>query len=147
MLGSRKRETHGMDRNSNHTEMLLKAEEKQRNAMRKDREAEELNRSAFEGERNVHILCDQLLDQGRTRSEIEREKEKEESKVSTLAEKLNTYKIEIANCEYLSRKLIDEEGRLDQECNRLNEEAEVAEHAALVAEQEANKIESELYNH
>ena len=147
MSGSMKRETQGMSIHSNHTELLQKAETKQREAMRMDREAEESDRRAIEGEQNVHRLCNQLLVQGMVRGTLEREKEEEEKKVAALAEKLRTYKIEAANCEYLSRKLRDEEARLDQECYRLTGEAEEAERAALQAEQEANKIEKEISNH
>ena len=149
MTGVKKRETQGMNAHSNHAELLLKAEEKQREAMRMDREAEESDRRAIEGEHNVHRLCNQLLVQGMVRGTLEREKEEEEKKVAELAEKLRTYKIEAANCEYLSLKRRGEEARLDQEWYQLTAEAEEAEQAALQAEQEANRIEKEIshYNH
>merc|ERR1711942_216716 len=78
MQGAMERETQGMSDRSKHRELLQKAEEKQREAMRKDRDAEEHDRSATEGQRNVHRLCDSLLANGRMRSEVEREKERED---------------------------------------------------------------------
>ena len=50
------------------------------------------------------------------RGEVERKKKREEKRVAEMAEKLKTYKIEVANCEYLSRKLWDEEARLEAMC-------------------------------
>ena len=144
MQGAMERETQGTSERSKHRELLQKAEEKQREAMRKDRESEEHDRSATEGERNVHRLCDSLLANGRMRSEVEREKEREEKRVAEMGEKLKTYKIEVANCEYLSRRLRDEEARLESVYNTLDEEADEAERIAVLAEHEAYKLESEI---
>ena len=99
---------------------------------------------AKEGERNVQGLCDSLPAYGRMRGEVEREKEREEKRVAEMAEKLKTYKIEVANCEYLSRKLRDEEARLGAMCYRLDEEADRAERMAVLAEEEANRLEAEI---
>jgi hypothetical protein len=43
------------------------AEAKQRESMRRDREAEDNEKMAAEGERNLHRLCDRMIANGRQR--------------------------------------------------------------------------------
>ena len=72
------REIHEMNKNSKYHELFQKTEEKQWKAMRKDRDAEDSDRSAIEGEQNAHWPCDQLLANGRWRGEHIRDKERED---------------------------------------------------------------------
>ena len=52
---------------SNMTIVVSIADEKQRQSMRRSREADDLEKMANEGERNVHRLCDRMLANGRQR--------------------------------------------------------------------------------
>ena len=63
---------------------------------------------------------------------------------ANLGEKLKTYKIEISNCEYLSRKLRDEGAQHEEASYRLEEEAVNAERLARQAEEEIRRLEEEL---
>lgn len=77
---------------------LEEAERKQRIALQKEREADDLKSLAADGERNIHRLCDQMLENGRKRADVEREKEKEELVVAQLANDLQRYKREKEVC-------------------------------------------------
>ena len=57
-----------------------------------------------------------MLVNARSRGELERNKEQEQKKVTELAEKLKTYKVEIYNCEYLSKRLRAEEEKAEEAC-------------------------------
>ena len=79
-----------------------------------------------------------------SRGELERNKEREQKKVIELAEKLRTFKIEIYNCEYLSKRLRDEEWKAEEEVYKLEAEAIEAERVAKQAEEEVEELEREL---
>ena len=87
-----------------------------------------------------------MLINGKWRGEIEKIKIQEEQKVADLGEKLKTYKIEISNCEYLSRKLREEGAQHEEASYRLEEEAVNAEKLARQAEEEIRELEKELEN-
>ena len=88
-------------------------------------------------------MCDSILTNARMRAQAQREKERYEKRVAEMAEKLMTYKIEVANLFYLARRLRDEEGRLAQMCVRLDE-ADRAESRAIVADEKALQLETEI---
>ena len=46
--------------------------------------------------------------------------------------------------QYLSQRLRDEEARLEDMCCRLDEEGDRAERMAVLAEEEANRLEAEI---
>ena len=137
------RETQGLSRKSKQKELLLKAEEKQRHAMQKDFESKECERSAREGEKNVHRLCNRLLANERMRSEVKRQKKEEEQKVFEMGEQLKKLKIESANFQALARKLRNEEAEADAAYFRLEEEADRAKILANHAKNVARQLESE----
>ena len=87
-----------------------------------------------------------MLINGRWRGELEKNKIQEEQKVAELGEKLKTYKVEIYNCEYLSRKLREEGAQHEADSDRLEEEAVEAERLAKQAEKENKELEKELEN-
>ena len=64
--------------------MLIAAEAKQREAIAKDRDADNEERLAVDRERNIHRLCDQMLLRGRQRAQSERIKEQEERRFSLI---------------------------------------------------------------
>ena len=139
--GKLERELHGLNKYSKQKELLQKAEEIMQKAIYADKIAQDLDIAAKKDGDNVVILGDQMLINGRYRGELEKDKIQEEQKVTELGEKLKTYKVEIYNCEYLSRKL-REEGASDS----LEEEAVEAERLAKQAEEEIKELEKELEN-
>ena len=115
-------------------------------AIKIDRESENLERLISGGNKNLHELYSSMLANGRIHGEFERKKLSEENKVSELAEKLLTFKIEIASCKHLAVKLREEEAKLDAEAQRLAEESKQALKESIVAELEAEKLEREISN-
>ena len=91
-----------------------------------------------------NLLCYQILANGRWRGELERNKEREQKKVIEVAEKLGTFKIEIYNCEYLSKRLRNEEWKAEEEVYKLEAEAVEAERLARQAEEGVDELEGEL---
>ena len=71
-------------------------------------------------------------------------KYRKRKKVAELGEKLKTYKVEIYNCEYLSRKLREEGAKHEADSYRLEEQAVTAERLAEQAEEEIKRLEREL---
>ena len=70
----------------NHQRLLNEASQKMQEAQNKERVANDLDRLAIEGERNIHRLCDKVLVMGRQRADVKAEKEREEAKVADLGE-------------------------------------------------------------
>ena len=140
------REFHGLNRNSRQKELLQKAEEKMQKAIYVDKIAQKLDQEAKKHGENAVSLGDKMLINGKWRGEIEKIKIQEEQKVADLGEKLKTYKIEISNCEYLSRKLREEGAQHEAASYRLEEEAVNAEKLARQAEEEIRELEKELEN-
>ena len=140
------REFHGLNRNSRQKELLQKAEEKMQKAIYVDKIAQKLDQEAKKHGENAVSLGDKMLINGKWRGEIEKIKIQEEQKVADLGEKLKTYKIEISNCEYLSRKLREEGAQHEAASDRLEEEAVNAEKLARQAEEEIRELEKELEN-
>ena len=147
LQGAASRQLHG-DRgrhgNQGHRHLLERANANQREAMRREQDAEDSERNATEGEMNVGQLCDLLLAQGRERDVVQQDRLLEERRVAEMAEKLATYKREVANCETASREMRQDEARFEQMVYKLEEEAEKATKVAEVAEQEANRLEGEV---
>ena len=142
--GKLERELHGLNKYSKQKELLQKAEEIMQKAISADKIAQDLDIAAQKDGDNVVILGDQLLINGRYRGELEKDKIQEEQKVAELGEKLKTYKIEIYNCEYLSRKLREEGAKHEADSYRLEEQAVTAERLAEQAEEEIKRLEREL---
>ena len=74
---------------------------------------------------------------------MQREREREEMRVSEISQNLERYKREIGNCQTAAREMRDEEARLERIYDRYMEEAEKAERQARVAEEEAARLERE----
>merc|ERR1719336_2667545 len=91
--------------------LLEEAERKIREAMTKERDASDLEKLAHDGERNIHRLCDQLLVNGRQRGDVQKEREREEARVAEMAQNLERYKREVANCLTAARSLRAEGAR------------------------------------
>ena len=83
--------------------LLQEAENKQREALAKERDARDLEKLANEGEKNIQRLADQLLANARQKQDVERERTIEESRVSEIAQNLERYKREICNCQTAAR--------------------------------------------
>ena len=64
--------------------------------MRKEREADDLEILAVDGERNIHRLCDQLLVNGRQRGDVQRKLEREERRVAEISLTLDMYNREVS---------------------------------------------------
>ena len=144
--GKIERELHGLNKYSKQKELLQKAEESMQKAISADKIAQDLDIAAQKDGDNVVILGDQLLINGRYRGELEKDKIQEEQKVAELGEKLKTYKVEIYNCEYLSRKLREEGAKHEADSYRLEEQAVTAERLAEQAAEEIKRLERELDN-
>ena len=71
------------------------------------------------------------------RGDVEREREREERRVSEISQNLERYKREVGNCQTASREMMNEEARLEGVHDRMMEEAERAERQALLADEEA----------
>ena len=71
------------------------------------------------------------------RGDVEREREREERRVSEISQNLERYKREVGNCQTASREMRDEEARLEGVHDRMMEEAERAERQAALADEEA----------
>ena len=140
------REFHGLNRNSKHKELLQKAEEKMQKAIDVDKIAQKLNQEAKKHGEDAVSLGEKMLINGKWRGDVEKIKIQEEQKAANLGEKLKTYKIEISNCEYLSRKLREEGAQHEEASYRLEEEAVNAEKLARQAEEEIRELEKELEN-
>ena len=147
LAGSSDRQLHGNHKSAKHHSLMKQAEAKQKEAMQKDKDAADLEQQARETERNVHWLCDALLYNGRQRGMVERDRDIEERRRNEMAEKLAVYKREVGNCETTARVMRDEEARLEDICYRLEEEAEEADRAAAIADEEAEELEEELRQH
>ena len=147
LAGSSDRQLHGNHKRAKHHSLMKEAEAKQKEAMQKDKDAADLEQQARETERNVHWLCDALLYNGRQRGMVERDRDIEERRRNEMAEKLAVYKREVGNCETTARVMRDEEARLEDICYRLEEEAEEADRAAAIADEEAEELEEELRQH
>ena len=104
--------------------------------MRRERETDDLETIAADGERNIHRLCQQLLANGKQRADVKREKEREERRVAEIGETLASYKREIGNCQTASNEMRDEEARLDTLHTRYLEVAKKAQRKASLAEEE-----------
>ena len=146
LLGCAERGMHSVNKHSQHQELLERAAVKQLVAIRIDRESEDLERLISGGKENLRELYSSMVENGRIRREFEQKKLSEEKKVSELAEKLLTFKIEIASCKHLAVTLREEEAKLDAEAQRLAEESQQALKESIVAEHEAEKLEMEISN-
>jgi len=127
----------------NHRALLEEAERKMRSAIDKEREANDLQRLVTEGDRNIQRMCDQMLVNGRARSEAEQDRKREEDKVAEMAQNLETYKREIQNCLTAARNLREEEARLDREAGEKEEKADRLEMEAKRLDEEAVRLERE----
>ena len=74
------------------------------------------------------------------RGMVERDRDIEERRRDEMAEKLVVYKRAVANCETTARVMREEEARLEEVYNRLEEEAERADRVAAIAEEEARRF-------
>ena len=144
LQGSGDRQLHGNHKSAKHRFLMEQAKARQEEAMQKDREAEDLEKMAVETERNVLRLCESLVNNGRQRGMVERDRDLEERRVAGMAEKLAVYKREVANCETTARVMREEEARLESVYNRLEDEALEADRVADMAEEEARRLEQEL---
>ena len=64
--------------------------------MRKEREADDLEILAVDGQRNIHCLCAQLLVNSRKRGNVQRKLEREERRVAEIYLTLDMYNIEVS---------------------------------------------------
>ena len=83
------------------------------------------------------MLCIRLVMTCVFRGDVEREREREERRVSEISQNLERYKREVGNCQTASREMRDEEARLEGVHDRMMEEAERAERQAALADEEA----------
>ena len=125
---------------SKHKEALLKSEEKQQQAMNKDRDAEYDKERADKRVKLVEEICreDEI-------NAAERGKEREYKRVVKIGELLMAYKKESANLQYLARDLRDDEGQLTEMCTSKENDAERAHKKANIAEEEVIEAEFSSY--
>ena len=109
--------------------------------MRRETEADDLEKMSFDGERSIYRLCDQSPINGRQRRDVKREKEREERGVAEMDQNLARYKRERGKCQPAAREMREEEARLDQLHTGYMEQAEEAERKAILADEEAARLE------
>ena len=106
--------------------------------------AQGCDKSANKDKHKILIIGHQMVINSKWKGELDENKRQEEQRVAQLGEKLRTYKIEISNCEYLSKQLREEEAQNEAACIQLKQEALKAEKFAEQAEAEVKELESEL---
>lgn len=144
ILGKTERELHGQNKYSRHKKLLHRAVENMQKAINIDESAQDRDKSANRDKNKILIIGHQMVINSQWKGELDENKRQEEQRVAELGEKLRTYKIEISNCEYLSKQLREEEAQNEAACVRLKEEALKAERLAEQAEAEVKELESEL---
>ena len=144
ILGKTERELHGQNKYSRHKKLLHRAVENMQKAINMDESAQGCDKSANRDKNKILIIGHQMVINSQWKGKLDENKRQEEQRVAELGEKLRTYKIEISNCEYLSKQLREEEAQNEAACVQLKEEALKAERLAEQAEAEVKKLESEL---
>ena len=144
ILGKTERELHGQNKYSRHRKLLRRAVENMQKAINVNESAQGCDKSANKDKHKILILGHQMLINSKWKGELDENKRQEEQRVAQLGEKLRTYKIEISNCEYLSKQLREEEAQNEAACIQLKQEALKAERLAEQAEAEVKELESEL---
>ena len=86
-------------------ELLDQAAAKAREAARRDSDVKAYQDLADDGEKTVQRLCNLLLESGRIRGELERDKKREERRVAISEEKVATKEREIHSCQTETREL------------------------------------------
>ena len=142
--GKIERELHGRNKYSRHKKLLHKAVENMQKAINIDKSAQDHDQSFNRDKNKVLIIGHQMVVNSQRKSELDDNKRQKEERVAELGEKLRTYKIEISNCEFLSKQLREEEAQNEAACVQLKEEALKAERLAEQAEDEVRELESEL---
>ena len=105
------RETHGMTLTSKHEEALLKAEEKQWQAINKDINAEHDEGRADKRVKLVELMHNTIKEREYWINPAERGQKREYKRVAKFVELLIAYKKEAANLHYLARDLRDHKGQ------------------------------------
>ena len=146
ILGKTERELHGQNKYSRHRKLLRRAVENMQKAINVNESAQGCDKSANKDKHKILIIGHQMVINSKWKGELDENKRQEEQRVAQLGEKLKTYKIEISNCEYLSRKLREEGAQHEEASYRLEEEAVNAEKLARQAEEEIRELEKELEN-
>ena len=118
--------------------------EKQRAARQAQVDAEQQQFFSIEGERNISHQCTLMICEGRLRGEALQKISESEHIINSLAEKLRTYKIEIANLETLAVRLRKYEAQLENAYYEYDEKAVEAERLAQQAEQELSRLKDEV---
>ena len=144
ILGKTERELHGQNKYSRHKKLLHRAVENRQKAINIDKSAQDRDQSFNRDKNKVLIIGHQMVVNSQRKSELDNNKRQKEQRVAELGEKLRTYKIEISNCEYLSKQLREEEAQNEATCIQLKQEALKAEKFAEQAEAEVKELESEL---
>ena len=146
ILGKTERELHGQNRYSRHKKLLHRAVENMQKAINVNESAQGCDKSANKDKHKILIIGHQMVINSKWKGELDENKRQEEQRVAQLGEKLRTYKIEISNCEYLSKQLREEGAQHEKASYRLEEEAVNAEKLARQAEEEIRELEKELEN-
>jgi len=144
ILGKTERELHGQNKYSRHRKLLSRAVENMQKAINVNESAQGCDKSANKDKHKILIIGHQMVINSKWKGELDENKRQEEQRVAQLGEKLRTYKIEISNCEYLSKQLREEEAQNEATCIQLKQEALKAEKFAEQAEAEVKELESEL---
>ena len=144
ILGKTERELHGQNKYSRHRKLLSRAVENMQKAINVNESAQGCDKSANKDKHKILILGHQMLINSKWKGELDENKRQEEQRVAYLGEKLKTYKIEISNCEYLSRKLREIGAQHEEASYRLEKEAVNAERLVRQAEEEIRQLEKEL---
>ena len=144
ILGKTERELHGQNKYSRHRKLLGRAVENMQKAINVNESAQGCDKSANKDKHKILIIGHQMVINSKWKGELDENKRQEEQRVAQLGEKLRTYKIEISNCEYLSKQLREEEAQNEATCIQLKQEALKAEKFAEQAEAEVKELESEL---
>ena len=144
ILGKTERELHGQNKYSRHRKLLRRAVENMQKAINVNESAQGCDKSANKDKHKILILGHQMLINSKWKGELDENKRQEEQRVAYLGEKLKTYKIEISNCEYLSRKLREIGAQHEEASYRLEKEAVNAERLVRQAEEEIRQLEKEL---
>ena len=126
--------------------MLEEAEIKQREGLRKEKEANDLEGLAQDGERNIHRLCDQMLEKGRERAIAENARENGQRELLRLGNELDAAQAEVNRWRALGISLREEEKHYEDLEREASNNAEKAEKLAENAEKEAASLERRIFS-
>ena len=127
-------------------DMLQEAEIKQREGLRKEKEANDLEGLAQDGERNIHRLCDQMLQKGRERAIAENARENGQRELLRLGNELDAAQAEVNKWRALRISLREEERHYEDLEREASINAEKAEKLAENAEEEAASLERRFFS-